>query len=206
MLAALAMDERKLLALGVLLGAASGKPPGQWLTAAHEFFRQEQRKDPMNATALAVLAAAAGFYVAERGENPKIASFLDALIYSSTNISVGYSDIFARTPLGKAIGSALMTYGPALASRTFDDAGSGDAQIAPRGRQQHATTRKTNALPAEEVATESADPAGDGDVRDDGNVGDHALNTAQLEALNAIAEKLDAILTRLGPPPDAARE
>jgi hypothetical protein len=33
---------------------------------------------------------------------------------------VGYGDIFAKTPLGKILGSALMTIGPAMASRTMD--------------------------------------------------------------------------------------
>ena len=47
-------------------------------------------------------------------------SYYDALVYVSTNLSVGYSDIFARTPRGKAIGTALMTYGPAMAAKIFD--------------------------------------------------------------------------------------
>jgi len=35
-------------------------------------------------------------------------------------MSVGYGDIFARTPLGKILGSTLMTMGPAMASKTLD--------------------------------------------------------------------------------------
>ena len=35
-------------------------------------------------------------------------------------MSVGYGDIFAKTPLGKVLGSALMTIGPALAAKTLD--------------------------------------------------------------------------------------
>ena len=46
-------------------------------------------------------------------------SYYDALVYVSTNLSVGYADIFARTPRGKAIGSALMTYGPAMTAGIF---------------------------------------------------------------------------------------
>lgn len=114
------MDQRSLIALGVLLGVGSGKPPEQWLESAHGYIRDKQADDPMNATVLTVLLGAAAFYQAERGHNPKITSFYDALIYVSTNLSVGYSDIFAKTDAGKVIGSTLMAYGPALAARVFD--------------------------------------------------------------------------------------
>jgi voltage-gated potassium channel len=114
------MNERTLLALGLLLGVDSGKPPEQWLQSAHGYFRDKQSEDPMNAVVLTVLLGASAFYAAERGQNPKVTTFYDALVYVSTNLSVGYSDIFAKTEAGKAIGSALMTYGPALAARVFD--------------------------------------------------------------------------------------
>ena len=70
-----------------------------------------------------VSGAAVLFYLAERGHNDKVRDIYDALVYCSTNISVGYCDIFARTPTGKLIGSALMTLGPALAARTLDGTG-----------------------------------------------------------------------------------
>lgn len=114
------MNERSLLALGVLLGVGSGKPPDEWLASVHGYFREKQSADPMNSIVMTVLAGAAAFYAAERYENPKVNSFFDALVYVSTNLSVGYSDIFAKTDAGKAIGSALMTYGPAMATRVFD--------------------------------------------------------------------------------------
>jgi voltage-gated potassium channel len=120
MLSGSRMNERTLLALGVLLGVGSGKPPEEWLQSAHLYAREKQAEDPMKAVAFTVLAGAAAFYAAEREHNPKINSFYDALIYVSTNLSVGYSDVFAETEAGKAIGSALMAYGPALASRVFD--------------------------------------------------------------------------------------
>jgi hypothetical protein len=104
----------------VLLGVGSGKPPEEWLQSAHLYAREKQAEDPMRAVVFTVLAGAAAFYTAEREHNPKVNSFYDALIYVSTNLSVGYSDIFAETEAGKAIGSALMAYGPALASRAFD--------------------------------------------------------------------------------------
>ena len=114
------MNERTLLALGLLLGVGSGKPPEEWLQSAHGYFRDKQAEDPLNAVVFTVLVGAAAFYAAERGENPKVNSYFDALVYVSTNLSVGYSDIFARTEAGKAIGTTLMTYGPALAARAFD--------------------------------------------------------------------------------------
>jgi voltage-gated potassium channel len=114
------MNERTLLALGLLLGVGSGKPPAEWLKGAHGYMREKQQEDPMNALAASVLVGAAAFYAAEREHNPKVNSFYDALVYVSTNLSVGYSDIFAKTEAGKAIATTLMTYGPALAARAFD--------------------------------------------------------------------------------------
>ena len=60
------------------------------------------------------------FYLAERGRNPKVNEIWDASVYCSTCLSVGYSDIFAKTPIGKIVGTALMTIGPALAAKTLD--------------------------------------------------------------------------------------
>jgi voltage-gated potassium channel len=114
------MNERTLLTLGLLLGVGSGKPPDEWLASANGFLREKQASDPMGSALATVLAGAAAFYAAEREHNPKVNSFFDALVYVSTNLSVGYSDIFAKTEAGKAIGTALMTYGPALAARVFD--------------------------------------------------------------------------------------
>ena len=66
-----------------------------------------------------VLTGAALFYKAEVGHNPKVNSYYDALVYVSTCASVGYGDIFAVTPAGKLIGSAVMTVGPAMANAAF---------------------------------------------------------------------------------------
>jgi hypothetical protein len=67
-----------------------------------------------------VLGAATAFYVAERGRNPKVKSPFDALVFVSTSLSVGYSDIFPKTPMGKLVASAVMTLGPALSARALD--------------------------------------------------------------------------------------
>jgi hypothetical protein len=72
-----------------------------------------------NTTALVGLSAVL-FFLAERGRNPKVHDLCDALVYCSTCISVGYADIFAKTPIGKLVGSALMTIGPALSGRALD--------------------------------------------------------------------------------------
>ena len=114
------MNDRALLTVGLLLGLGSGKPPKEWLPSANAFLREKQANEPMTATLALVLVGALAFYRAERGHNPKVTSIYDALVYVSSSISVGYSDIFAKTEAGKTIGSALMTYGPALAARTFD--------------------------------------------------------------------------------------
>lgn len=114
------MNARPLLVLAAL--AAAGEPDfGKDATRRlKDALRRGYSDDPMGTTLATVLVASWLFYRAERGHNPKVATFYDALVYVSTNLSVGYSDIFAKTPAGKAIGSALMTFGPAMATRFLD--------------------------------------------------------------------------------------
>src|SRR3954464_8821355 len=78
------------------------------------------RNKPAQNTMIFATAAAVIFYYAERGQNPKVNDIYDALVYCTTNLSVGYSDIFAKTPLGKLVGSLLMTFGPALSGSALD--------------------------------------------------------------------------------------
>ena len=77
-------------------------------------------KDPLDALATLVLGATALFYLAEKGKNPKVKSYTDALLFITTCLSVGYADVFAQTDAGKAIASVVMTLGPALSSRALD--------------------------------------------------------------------------------------
>ena len=62
-------------------------------------------------TAALVALSSVLFYAIERDHNPKVNDVFDAAIYCSTCLSVGYGDIFAKTPLGKLLGTALMTIG-----------------------------------------------------------------------------------------------
>jgi len=75
---------------------------------------------PARNTSAVVLASAAIFYAVERDHNPKVNDIYDAMVYCSTCLSVGYGDIFARTPVGKILGSLLMTLGPALSGSVLD--------------------------------------------------------------------------------------
>lgn len=77
-------------------------------------------RDPLDALVATVLGGSFLFYLAEKDENPKVKTYWDALVYISTCLSVGYADIFARTSAGKAIASALMTVGPAMAAKALD--------------------------------------------------------------------------------------
>jgi len=78
------------------------------------------RNRPCVNTAAVVAASSALFYAVERDHNPKVNDIFDASIYCSTCLSVGYGDIFAKTPLGKIIGTTLMTVGPALSGAVLD--------------------------------------------------------------------------------------
>ena len=114
------MNSRPLLLLAAIAAATSPDMGKDALDRFKGGVRDGFAKDPMGSVLAAVLGGAWLFYKAERGHNPKVKSYYDALVYVSTNLSVGYSDIFAKTPRGKAIGTALMTYGPAMAAKIFD--------------------------------------------------------------------------------------
>ena len=83
-------------------------------------FREGMTRDPLDSLAAIVLGGSYLFYVAEKGKNPKIESFWDALTFITTCLSVGYDDVFARTDAGKAITSFVMAFGPALSSAALD--------------------------------------------------------------------------------------
>jgi cell division protein FtsW (lipid II flippase) len=93
-----------------------------------------------------LLSASLAFYLAERHANPKIKSFVDALYYISTCLSVGYADIFAQTDTGKLIATLVMTIGPALTGNALDPPGRAEPASA-RGQEQIAA--KLDAILAE---------------------------------------------------------
>lgn len=114
------MDHALLATAALALVSA---PRGALPTSLDELgnlVRSQADADPMRAAITTVLGGAALFYQAERGVNPKVQRFEDALVFCTTCMSVGYSDIFARTPTGKAVASFLMTFGPALSARLLD--------------------------------------------------------------------------------------
>jgi hypothetical protein len=115
------MQSRPLLALAALAAATEPSFGKEGFDRLKDTLREKFASDPMGSVLTAVALSALAFYRAEKGHNPKVTSYYDALVYCSTNLSVGYSDIFAKTPAGKAIGTALMTYGPAMATKIFDE-------------------------------------------------------------------------------------
>ncbi len=117
------MQKRPLLVLAALAAATEPDLGRDAIARLKDRVREKYTDDPIGSTLTTVLVASWLFYRAERGENPKVKTFQDALVYVATNLSVGYSDIFAKTPAGKTIGSALMMFGPAMATRLFDEPG-----------------------------------------------------------------------------------
>lgn len=79
---------------------------------------------PAQNTLILLGFAALLFYQAERGNNPRVNTLFDALEYCSSSLSVGFTHIFPQTPIGKLVGSLLMTYGPALSNAMLDGPGS----------------------------------------------------------------------------------
>jgi Ion channel len=106
----------------VNLGAVSllGLVSPDLLDEGKAWLREFSKKDPIDALLWTVLVSAHLFYRAEHGSNPKIKTLNDALVFVTTNLSVGYCDIYAMTEPGKQVASVLMTIGPAMAARALD--------------------------------------------------------------------------------------
>ncbi|KYF86310.1 hypothetical protein BE18_49500, partial [Sorangium cellulosum] len=120
----LGRDERlrgavALLALGLAAGGAgelSYDGLKQRFRSAMTRDPSAMTRDPVDALAVMLVGCSTLFYQAEHGENPRCASFLDALLFMSTCVSGGYADRLAQTAAGKAIAAFAMTMGPALAA------------------------------------------------------------------------------------------
>ncbi|MDB4931415.1 MAG: hypothetical protein JWM10_3899 [Myxococcaceae bacterium] len=90
----------------------------EW-SAAKAAVRGTVMRDPMDSALATVAGATLLFYLAERKVNPKVKTPADALLFITTCLSVGYSDIFARTEAGKAVASTVMTIGPSITAQLF---------------------------------------------------------------------------------------
>jgi voltage-gated potassium channel len=83
-------------------------------------FSAKLAQRPAQNTLILLGTSALLFFYAERDHNPKVNTLFDALEYCSSSLSVGYTNIFPQTPLGKTVASLLMTYGPALTNAILE--------------------------------------------------------------------------------------
>lgn len=144
------MNSRPLLVLAAIAAATSPDMGKGALERLKGGIRDGYARDPMGSVLATVLGGAWLFYKAEHGHNDRVKSYYDALVYVSTNLSVGYCDIFAKTTRGKAIGSVLMTYGPAMATKIFDAPSAAGARAPNANGAPNAEAAKT--APAEPAA------------------------------------------------------
>ncbi len=121
------MRSRPLLVLAALAAAAEPDLGRATVERLKEAMRRRYAEDPIEATVTTALVASWLFYRAERGKNPRINSLYDALLYVTTNLASGEADVFAQTRTGKLIGSALLTFGPAMVTRVLDEPKKPDA-------------------------------------------------------------------------------
>ena len=158
-----ALDDQAALALLVSL-AGAGTGGALTYESLKQGLRDAVAADPFDATVVTVLGGSFLFYLAEKGSNPKVQTYWDALVFISTCLSVGYADIFARTPAGQAIASAVMTFGPAMSGAILD-APSGAAATEKKDpspellQVQHAIVDKLDAILGELRAARGAQGA-----------------------------------------------
>ena len=103
------------------LKAALAKLADYWprSTKIDEFSAKLAERPAQNTLIILGLGALL-FYIAERNENPKVNTIYDSLEYCSSSLSVGYTNIYPQTPLGKLVATLLMTYGPALSGAVLE--------------------------------------------------------------------------------------
>ncbi|MCC6646198.1 MAG: two pore domain potassium channel family protein [Polyangiaceae bacterium] len=116
------MDKRTESTLALLALGAAAAPEIFSVDRVKREILTRGREAPMDAALSMIAAGALLFYLAEKEVNPRVNSLGDAFVFVSTCMSVGYSDIFAKTEAGKAIATVVMTFGPALAATMFDRA------------------------------------------------------------------------------------
>ncbi len=116
-------------------------------------------KSPARNNAATVALSSLLFYAAEKNHNPKVNDLWDAMIYCSTCLSVGYGDIFAKTPVGKILGTTLMTFGPALSGAALDGRAK-DRDAAQENTQEQILQTLQQILQKFDVATASSPSPG----------------------------------------------
>ncbi len=77
-------------------------------------------QNPLDAAFEFLTGSAYAFYLAEKEQNPKIHTYIDALYYIATCASVGYADIFAVTQPGRTIAAIVMIVGPAITNKALE--------------------------------------------------------------------------------------
>lgn len=170
-------------ASSILLGILAPELLGE----ATSFVREATRDDPAESIVWTVLVTAQLFFKAEHGQNPKVRTLNDALVYVSTNLSVGYCDILAVTERGKQIGTILMTFGPALAARALDETAAEKRANEEAAAEKHrelltrldriADLLEANAPPTPPTPTLSSVPSQGARIYDDQLVGPDTIRT-----------------------------
>ncbi len=112
-------DKTTLLALALASGESLRAQGFGW-NEAKSTLREVIAKDPLDALAVTVAGGALLFWIAERDVNPRCRRYEDALVFISTCLNVGYAQVFAVTAAGKAIATAVMTIGPAMAAAALN--------------------------------------------------------------------------------------
>ncbi len=157
------LDASAALALVASLAGVSGEG-GASYGSLKGGLREAVARDPFDATVVTVLGGSFLFYVAERRVKiPKVTSYWDALVFISTCLSVGYADVFAKTPAGKAIAAAVMTFGPAMSGAILEPpAQSADVKASPELLEvQRAIVDKLDAILGElRASREGREPSG----------------------------------------------
>ena len=114
-------------------------------------FRETLARDPLDSVLTIVVTGSVLFWLAEKEHNPRCASFFDALAFITTSLSVGYDDVFAKTSVGKAVASVVMTVGPALSARLLEHplpvaGGTADPAVHESLENQHAILERLDAI------------------------------------------------------------
>ncbi len=116
----MSLDPALLATAALALASAPKGAFPETLDEVSNLVRKHADADPLRSGLMTVFACTVIFHRAECGVNPKVKSFEDSLAFCTTCLSVGYSDIFARTPTGKTVAAFLHTFGPALTTRLLD--------------------------------------------------------------------------------------